>query len=117
MLNLIRLRAIADYAASPELAPATPLSGAQAFQLYIDHTLPLLRETGGDVLLLASGGPWLIGPPDEHWDVAMLVRQDSVASFLGFATHQPYLAGLGHRTAAVADSRLLPLAEVALTAY
>jgi hypothetical protein len=32
---------------------------------------------------------------------------------LAFNSHQPYLAGIGHRTAAVEDSRLLPLSEIA----
>ncbi len=27
----------------------------------------------------------------------MLVRQDSVASFMSFASNQEYLAGIGHR--------------------
>jgi hypothetical protein len=39
----------------------------------------------------------------------MLVRQSSVQSFLAFASNQTYLAGMGHRTAALEDSRLLPL--------
>jgi hypothetical protein len=30
---------------------------------------------------------------------------------MAFAGHGAYLAGLGHRTAAVEDSRLLPLVE------
>jgi hypothetical protein len=115
MLNLLRFREIADYSATPELAPANPISGAQAFQLYIEHTLPYLRESGGDLLFLGAGGRFLIGPPSERWDMAMLVQQSSVASFLAFASHQPYLVGMGHRTAALEDSRLLPLSEIALT--
>ncbi len=112
MLNLLRFREVADYSASPELAPAAPISGAQAFDRYIRHTLPLLRESGGDLVFLGAGGSFLIGPEDEKWDMAMLVRQSSVASFLAFASHDAYLAGLGHRTAALEDSRLLPLSEL-----
>ena len=41
----------------------------------------------------------------------MLVKQASVESFLAFAGNEPYLGGLGHRTAALEDSRLLPLVE------
>ena len=114
MLNLLRFRDVADYSASPDLAPAGPISGVAAFQRYIRHALPILRKSGGDLLLLASGGPLLIGPENERWDMAMLVRQSSVASFLGFAKHAEYLAGIGHRTAAVEDSRLLPLKELPL---
>ncbi len=116
MLNLIRLRAIADYSASPELAPSSPVSGAEAFDRYIKHTLPYLEDSGGQVLLLARGGTFLIGPEHESWDVAMIVRQSSVESFVAFASHAEYLAGLGHRSAAIKDSRLLPLEEVSQVA-
>ncbi|MNL84262.1 hypothetical protein D3C87_2121810 [compost metagenome] len=42
----------------------------------------------------------------------MLVRQSSVQDFLAFASHEGYLAGYGHRLAAIADSRLLPLVRM-----
>lgn len=109
MLNLLRLRERADYSATPELAPATPISGRAALEKYIAHTLPYLRQSGGEVSLLGEGGPFFIGPADEHWDVVMLVKQASLSSFLAFATNADYLAGVGHRTAAVLDSRLLPI--------
>ena len=112
MLNLLRFRAVADYAATPALAPAVPISGAEAFGRYVTHTLPLLRASGGDLVFLGAGDGFLIGPEDERWDQAMLVRQHSVAAFLAFAADEAYLAGLGHRTAAVEDSRLLPLVEL-----
>jgi hypothetical protein len=48
MLNLLRFRTIADYSASPELTPPTAISGAEAFQRYISHTLLYLTETGGE---------------------------------------------------------------------
>ena len=38
MLNLLRFRETADYSASPELAPRTAISGADAFQRYVVHT-------------------------------------------------------------------------------
>ncbi|WP_032114301.1 hypothetical protein [Candidatus Paracaedibacter symbiosus] len=108
MLNLLRLREIADYAAHPELAPDTPISGAEAFDRYIHHALPFLRESGGELLFLGKGGPLLIGPGDERWDLVMLVKQQSADAFLSFSGHSEYLAGIGHRTAAIEDARLLP---------
>ncbi|PXV61295.1 hypothetical protein SAMN04487785_104360 [Dyella jiangningensis] len=114
MLNLLRFRDIADYTATPDLAPPAPITGEAAFRRYIAHTLPFLRESGGDIQFLGSGGPFLIGPADERWDMAMLIRQHSVEAFLGFAQHEAYLAGLGHRTAAIEDSRLLPLQDMPL---
>lgn len=111
MLNLLRFRAVADYSGAPQLAPTTPISGAAAYRLYMDHTMPYLAKSGGELLFYGRGGSYLIGPSDERWDAAMLVRQESLASFLSFASDQGYVAGLGHRTAALEDSRLLPLVE------
>lgn len=109
MLNLLRFREIADYSATPSLAPETPISGAEAYDRYMAHTLPLLQKSGGDILFVGEGGSFLIGPPHERWDRVLLVRQKNVAAFLAFATDETYLAGIGHRTAAVLDTRLLPL--------
>jgi hypothetical protein len=53
----------------------------------------------------------LIGPINGRWDVAMLVRQRSVNNFIAFASNAEYMKGLGHRIAALEDSRLLPLVE------
>lgn len=111
MLNLLRFRTVADYSATPNLAPAQAISGEEAFQRYIEHTLPYLHESGGELMFLGSGDHFLIGPQNERWDMVMLARQQSVASFMAFASHEAYLAGIGHRTAALEDSRLLPLSE------
>jgi uncharacterized protein (DUF1330 family) len=112
MLNLLRFRETADYSASPELAPAEPITGAEAYERYIAHTLPLLRKSGGDLLFAGEGGPFLIGPEEERWDRALLIRQKSTGAFMAFAVQEAYLAGIGHRTAALSDSRLLPLVEL-----
>lgn len=111
MLNLLRFRAVADYAAAPAFAPTAPITGAQAFQLYIEHTMPFLKESGGELLYVGRGGPWFIGPDAERWDLTMLVRQSSIASFIAFASNQACAAGLAHRTAAIEDSRLLPMED------
>ena len=109
MLNLLRFREIADYSAAPVLAPPAPISGRDAYRRYTEHTAPFLAASGGEVLFEGSGGAWLIGPEGERWDHAMLVRQASIDSFFAFARDPAYLAGIGHRTAALRDSRLLPL--------
>jgi hypothetical protein len=112
MLNLLRFREVADYSVNPELDPGEPISGAAAYDKYVAHTLPFLEKSGGEIVLMAEGGPFLIGPEGERWDRALLIRQKSVESFIAFASHKSYLAGIGHRTAALEDSRLLPLVEM-----
>jgi hypothetical protein len=109
MLNLLRFREEADYSANPELMPGEPISGAEAYQKYIDHTLPFLRESCGDLGFIGQGGKYLIGPQDEQWDLVLLVRQKSLTDFMAFSSNKEYLEGFGHRTAALEDSRLLPL--------
>src|ERR1700758_1857293 len=47
MLNLLRFREVADYVASPELAPEQPISGAEAYDRYIVHAMPYLAASGG----------------------------------------------------------------------
>ena len=111
MLNLLRFREAADYSATPELAPPTPISGAAAYRRYMRHAQPFLQQVGGDVLFLGQAGPFLIGPEHERWDLAMLVRYPTAQSFLSFTSNPGYLSGIGHRTAALKDSRLLPLVE------
>lgn len=111
MLNLLRFRPAADYSATPELEPAQPITGAEAFDLYVEHTLPFLAARGGELMFLGEGGSFLIGPEEERWDRVMLVRQRSVEDFIAFASDASYLSGLGHRTAALADSRLLPMVQ------
>jgi uncharacterized protein (DUF1330 family) len=111
MLNLLRFRVTADYSAAPDLAPLVPITGEEAYRLYMEHTLPYLERSGGKLLFFGRGGRFLIGPDGERWDAAMLVQQESAAAFLAFASDQDYMSGIGHRTAALEDSRLLPLIE------
>ena len=109
MLNLLRFREVADYSAHPELAPPSPISGREAYQKYAEHTLPFLQESGGEVLFSGHAGAYLIGPEADRWDLVMLVRHRSAQVFLAFASNTDYAAGLGHRIAALEDSRLLPI--------
>jgi uncharacterized protein (DUF1330 family) len=109
MLNLLRFRAVADYSDVPELTPEEPISGEAAYRLYMSHTMPHLEKSGGRLLFYGCGGKFLIGPDDERWDAVMLVEQSSTAAFMAFASNPEYLAGIGHRIAALEDSRLLPL--------
>lgn len=111
MLNLLRFREWADYSDFPDLAPPVPISGREAYDRYVRHTLPFLGATGGSVQFFGDGGHNLVGPSDERWDLVMLIRQASVADFFAFAQNLEYQAGIGHRTAALEDSRLLPVVE------
>lgn len=114
MLNLLRFREVADYSGAPELAPPEPISGREAYERYAAHTIPILKEAGAEVLFRGDGRSYLIGPEDERWDLVLLVRHVSAQVFLSFATNKTYLAGAGHRTAALEDSRLLPISSASM---
>ncbi|WP_412476208.1 DUF1330 domain-containing protein [Flavobacterium sp. TBRC 19031] len=111
MLNLLRFRETADYSDSPELKPNEPISGKQAYRLYIEHTIPFLTKSGGEILFMGEAQDFLIGPDTERWDQVLLIKQNSVNSFIAFESDKDYMYGIGHRTAALSDSRLLPIIE------
>ncbi|WP_205622192.1 DUF1330 domain-containing protein [Aestuariibacter salexigens] len=112
MLNLLRFKETADYSSHPELEPTKPISGREAYRMYIDDTHPILKESGGEVLLLGNASQFFIGPQDEIWDMVMLVKQHSLAAFLSFASNPDIRKAAGHREAALVDSRLLPISSL-----
>lgn len=48
MLDLLRFRQTADYSAHPDLAPPAPVSGREAYEVYLHHTRPVLAKHGGE---------------------------------------------------------------------
>jgi uncharacterized protein (DUF1330 family) len=109
MLNLLRFKETANYTAFPLLAPPQSISGKQAFNSYIKHTIPFLEDSGGDIVFMGECSDFFIGPSDEKWDFFMLIKQHSLQSFWSFASNPAYMEILGHREAALVDSRLLPI--------
>ncbi|MEL1249173.1 hypothetical protein [Aurantiacibacter gilvus] len=67
----------------------------------------------GRALFKGEGGRFVIGPGEEQWDLAMLVEQASHESFFAFASQRRMSDILAHRTAALVNSRLLPLVPLA----
>jgi uncharacterized protein (DUF1330 family) len=115
MLNLLRFKEIADYSNYPDIKPKKEISGKEAYDIYIKHTLPFLEKSGGEVIFMGEANAYLIGPSEEKWDAVLLVKQKSVEDFIAFERNSEYMKGIGHRTAALEDSRLLPIVESELT--
>lgn len=112
MVNLMRFRDQADYSLTPEAAPSEAISGRSAFGLYLEAIQQPLADVGGNVIMHADAGNFLIGPIDEHWDNMLIIGFPMPAAFVGFTSSPAYLAASAHRTAALVDSRLLPTEEV-----
>lgn len=112
MLNLLKFRTTADYTNLEELKPAKDISGEEAYQMYMDSTLPELEKAGSRIIYFGKSKDFLIGPNSEKWDAVLLVEHKSVLKFMEFAQNPDYLKKAGHRTAALEDSRLLPTNEI-----
>ena len=104
MLNLLRFREQAAYAD----ASVPPCSGRQAYAQYSTLIEPILAAAGGTVLWAGKAHTALIAPDGEQWDEVLLVQYPAREAFLGMITSPAYKAIVHHRTAALADSRLVP---------
>jgi hypothetical protein len=111
-LSLVRFRKFADYSDHPELKPDAPITGEDAYDNFIRHAVKCLARRGGELFFLAKARHFLVGPPHERWDRVLLVRHASVRAFAEFAEDSEFVAGLGHRSAAIEDSRVLPLTQM-----
>jgi len=62
-----------------------------------------------DVSISVRHGEFLvvIGPSEESWDEAILVEYPSRSAFVSMVTNEAYQQISEHRTAALADSRLI----------
>lgn len=114
MLNLLKFNEIADYSSSPHLAPEGPISGLEAYKLYMKSVYPLLSKISSEMIFSGTADQFLIGPSDEKWDAVLLVNHLNMNDFMAFASDPEYIKISGHRTAALADSRLLPIKQESL---
>jgi uncharacterized protein (DUF1330 family) len=106
MLNLIRLRALADY------PPAHPhhgkgMTGLQAYREYGRTSAAIFKRVGGRQVWAGRPEVVLTGPPDEHWDLAFIAEYPNALAFAEMIRDPDYREHVKHRQAAVEDSRLI----------
>jgi uncharacterized protein (DUF1330 family) len=106
MLNLLRYRDRADYARHPA---EPPCSGREAYGRYAAGALPCIAAAGGRVVFMGAASDSVIGPTDETWDDVLLVEYPSGHALLDMIASPAYRAIVHHRSAALEDSRLIPL--------
>ena len=104
MLNLLRYNSQATY---PAGSPHSPCSGREAYGRYSRVALAKVQASGGAVEVRAKAHASLIAPEDEQWDDLLLVSYPSKEAFLAMISDSDYQAAAVHRTAALADSRLI----------
>lgn len=104
MLNLVRFRERADYPDGREA------SGAEAYAAYGRESGPIFQRVGGRIAWSGDFRLMLIGPGEEHWDQCFIAEYPSAAAFVEMVKDPEYQKAVVHRTAAVADSRLIRMA-------
>ncbi len=100
MLNLLRFR---DEALDPDAG----MSGAEAYGLYGQAVAPFLEAAGAKVLSAVHCDQSVIGPAEPEWNMAIIVEYPSRQAFIGMVSDPGYQEIAVHRTAALADSRLV----------
>jgi len=113
MLNLIRLRPLADYPAGHPDA-GRGLSGFDAYRLYAKTTAPIFQRLGGRQVWAGTPQVMVTGPRDEAWDIAFVAEYPDADAFMAMVRDEEYRVHVQHRTAATADSRLLRVQPRAL---
>jgi uncharacterized protein (DUF1330 family) len=111
MLNLLKFKPKADYTNIKIIQPKRDITGVEAYKIYTDNTLDELNKIGSRILFYGESKNFLIGPESEKWDAILLVEHKSVQTFMKFSQSKAYLNNVGHRSAGLQDSRLLPVTE------
>jgi uncharacterized protein (DUF1330 family) len=112
MLNLIRLKPMADY---PQGHPdhGKGKTGLDAYRAYGRTTAHIFARVGGRQVWVGRPEVVVTGPADERWDLAFIAEYPGAGAFLAMVTDPEYRELVKHRQAAVEDSRLIRLAPVA----
>ena len=111
MLNLVRLKPRADYPAD-HADHGKNLSGLDAYRAYGRTTAHIFARVGGRQIWAGKPQVMVTGPSDEAWDLAFIAEYPTSGAFLEMVRDPDYRELVKHRSAGVADSRLLRLAPV-----
>ncbi len=111
MLNLIRLREYAIYPEGHE-RHGQRVTGLDAYRTYGRTVAPIFARVGGRQVWAGRPEIVLTGPENECWDLAFIAAYPTAAAFLEMVTDPEYRILVAHRSAAVADSRLIRLAQL-----
>jgi uncharacterized protein (DUF1330 family) len=105
MINMLRFRDQADYGDRTEFGPCT---GREAyFERYAPVASPLVMADGAKIQWMGDIIGNVIAPPEERWDLILLVEYPSFSVLQKLFANPDYQAAVFHRTAALEDSRLI----------
>ncbi|MEY4671274.1 MAG: hypothetical protein RLZZ415_1153 [Pseudomonadota bacterium] len=106
MLNLIKFRDLAEYPAGhPNHGKG--LTGREAYTIYYEGFQRVVAQDGAAMVWEAPIECVVTGPAGE-WDEAFVMGYPNSAVFMAMVKNEEYVRDVvPHRTAAVADSRLI----------
>ncbi|WP_420445501.1 DUF1330 domain-containing protein [Candidatus Poriferisodalis sp.] len=107
MLNLLRYRETAESGFGVD-----GMSGEAAYREYGRRFAELHPRFGGAPIWMGRAGHTAIGPTDERWDIAILVRYPTRAQFVAMFRDPDYLAIAPIRAAALEDSRIIETTQL-----
>jgi uncharacterized protein (DUF1330 family) len=103
MLNLLRFA---------KTAGGNAATGAQSYETYGDQMREIMAQRGIKLLWRGRADSVIIGDDDgDDWDMVLLVEYPSRKAFIEMATSKDYEKVGEHRTAGLADSRLIACTE------
>ncbi len=106
MLNMLKFRDKARYADEEK-----NITGVQAYEQYAKETFFHLQKVGGKAIWMGDAQIPVIAPTEKYWDKVLLVQYPSVDKFMEMTQDPEYIKSALHRTAALEDSRLIPMLE------
>lgn len=107
MINLLRFREVADYGDVADPGENGASTGAEAYGRYGAIAITEVAAVGGRQFEAGTAHMTLIGPDDEQWDLVAIIEYPSPAAFLEMIAKPSYQAAVHHRTAGLADTRLI----------
>ncbi len=111
MMNLVKLKPKAEYPAGhPD--HGKDLSGLDAYRAYGRTTAHIFKRLGGRQVWAGKPQVMVTGPGAEAWDIAFIAEYPSADAFIAMVRDPEYRDLVQHRTAGVADSRLLRLEPI-----
>lgn len=106
MLNLIKFRDLAEYPEGHDLH-GKGLTGREAYAIYLEGFQRVVANDGAAMVWEADMECVVTGPEGE-WDEAFVMGYPDSGVFMAMVKNELYIRDVvPHRTAAVADSRLI----------
>lgn len=107
MINLLAFKEQADYGDIEDPAENGQSTGAEAYARYGAVAMGQVQSVGGSQFYAGLVDMTVIGPETESWDLVAIVEYPSRKAFLEMVSKPEYQACVYHRTAGLADTRLI----------